>query len=398
MHLMKKRIYLDNHSTTPVDPRVLEVMLPFFADCFGNAASTSHSFGREAERAVELARSQIASLIGAKPEEIIFTSGATESDNLALKGGASALLNKGNHIITSNIEHGAVLNTCRTLEQRGFRVTYVPVDTCGLIDPSDVAKAFSKETILVSIMHANNEIGAVQSVEEIGKICKERGVVFHTDAAQSAAKIPVDVETYGVDLLSLSAHKFYGPKGIGALYVRNSNPPVRIEPMIDGGGHERGLRPGTLNVPAIVGFGEACAIAAGEENTERDRVRELRDRLMNGLISQLDEVHLNGDLERRLPGNLNVSFGGVAGHSLLTALDGEIAVSSGSACSSGSLRYSHVLKAIGRSDELIDSSIRFGIGRFNTKEEIDYTVKRLSELIDDLPRVPPKSVQTIPGS
>lgn len=381
---MKQRIYLDNHSTTCVDPRVVDAMLPYFSECFGNAASGNHCFGWEAKEAVELAREQFALMIGAKPEEIVFTSGATESDNLALKGAAMALREKGNHIITSQIEHKAILNTCRVLEQQGFRTTYLPVDKAGLIDLDDLKKAITKETILVSIMHANNEIGVVQDLAEIGRLCREHDIIFHSDTAQSAAKIEINVDALGLDLASFSAHKFYGPKGIGALYVRGGNTRTRLKPIIEGGGQENGMRSGTLNVPAIVGLGKACAIATSEKEHESTRVLKLRERLRTGIVNRLADVHVNGHLEKRLPGNLNLSFGGVIGYSLLKALETEIAVSSGSACSSASSSNSYVLKAIGRDDELIDSSLRFGIGRFNTEDEIDYVVTRLVELVSEL--------------
>lgn len=379
-----RRIYLDNHSTTPVDGRVLEAMLPFFSEHFGNAASKSHSFGWEAESAVESARKQVAAIIGAEPKEIIFTSGATESDNLALKGVALSLRNKGSHIITSNIEHKAVLDTCAVLEQEGFSVSYLPVDSSGLIDPYDVGRAIKKETILVSIMHANNEIGVLQDIQEVGRICRDKGIFFHTDASQSVGKVPLSVNTCHLDLVSFSAHKMYGPKGVGALYVRSVNPRVELKPIISGGGHERGMRSGTLNVPSIVGFGKACSIAAAEQAQEGARLLALRERLRGGLLNRLDQVYLNGHLEKRLPGNLNISIDQVDSESLLMELEEEIAISSGSACTSASLEPSYVLRAIGLSNELADSSIRFGIGRFNTEDEIDYAVNRLVDLIRHL--------------
>jgi cysteine desulfurase len=381
---MKKRIYLDNHSTTPVDPRVLDAMLPFFSESFGNAASSGHLFGWEAADAVEVARKQTASLMGAKPEEIVFTSGATESDNLALKGIAEALRAKGNHIITTKIEHRAVLDSCRILEQRGFEVDYLPVDERGLVNPDDVRKAIRKETVLISIMHSNNEIGVVQDLAEIGKMCREHGVIFHTDAAQSAGKIHFDVESLGVDLASFSAHKMYGPKGIGALYVRSANPRIELTPIMSGGGQERGLRSGTLNVPAIVGFGAACAIALEQEAEEGDRILKLRERLRTGLSNELEGVFANGDLEQRLPGNLNLSFSDIRASELMSAINDEIAVSSGSACSSESGRSSHVLRAIGLPDELADSSIRFGVGRFNQASDIEYAIERFTKVIGQL--------------
>lgn len=364
------------------------MMLPFFSEHFGNAASKSHIFGWEAEEAVENARTSIATVIGAKPKEIVFTSGATESDNLALKGTALLLRSKGNHIITSNIEHKAVLDTCKVLEEEGFAVTYLPVNRCGLVDLGDLRKAIRRDTILVSIMHANNEIGVLQDIQGIGGICRDHEILFHTDAAQSVGKVPLNVETCHLDLVSFSAHKLYGPKGVGALYVRSSNPRVQLKPIINGGGHERGMRSGTLNVPAIVGFGEACAIAMAEEEVEAQRLFGLREQLRSGLFRELEELCVNGDLEKRLPGNLNVSFGGVDGESLLMGLEEEIAVSSGSACTSHSIEPSYVLRAIGRSNELADASIRFGIGRFNTNGDIDYTIKRIVELIKELRTLP----------
>jgi cysteine desulfurase len=381
---MKKRIYLDNHSTTPVDPRVLDAMLPFFSESFGNAASSGHLFGWEAADAVEVARKQTASLMGAKPEEIVFTSGATESDNLALKGIAEALRAKGNHIITTKIEHRAVLDSCRILEQQGFEVDYLPVDGRGLVNPDDVRKAIRKETVLISIMHSNNEIGVVQDLAEIGKMCREHGVIFHTDAAQSAGKIHFNVESLGVDLASFSAHKLYGPKGIGALYVRSANPRIELKPIMSGGGQERGLRSGTLNVPAIVGFGAACAIALEQEAEEGNRILKLRERLRTGLSNELEGVFANGDLEQRLPGNLNLSFSDIRASELMSAINDEIAVSSGSACSSESGQSSHVLRAIGLPDELADASIRFGVGRFNQASDIEYAIGRFTEVIGQL--------------
>ena len=381
---MKHRIYLDNHSTTRVDPRVVEAMLPYFSEHFGNAASGNHCFGWEAKDAVERAREQVASMIGARPKEIIFTSGATESDNFALKSTALARRQKGNHIITSGIEHKAILDTCHVLEKQGFRITYLNVDKDGLVDCDDLKKVVTKETILVSIMHANNEIGVVQEIAEIGRFCKEHDVIFHSDTAQSAAKIDINVDELGLDLASFSAHKFYGPKGVGAVYVRGGNLGTRLEPLMNGGGQENGMRSGTLNVPAIVGLGKACAVATSEKTDESARTLKLRERLWTGIINNLEDVHLNGHLHKRLPGNLNLSFGGVAGYSLLKSVEDEIAVSSGSACSSGSGAGSYVLQAIGCDDVLIDSSLRFGIGRFNTEDEIDYVVTRLTEVVTEL--------------
>ena len=385
---MKTPIYLDNHATTRVDPRVLEAMLPFFTEQFGNAASRNHQFGWEAEVAVDKGREQIASLIGATAKEIIFTSGATESNNLAIKGVAEMYANKGNHIITQATEHKAVLDTCKKLEKHGARVTYLPVKQDGLIDLNQLRDSFTDKTILVSIMYANNEIGVLQPIAEIGKICKEKGVLFHSDAVQACGKVPVNVIADNVDLLSMSAHKMYGPKGVGALYVRRKSPRVQITAQIDGGGHERGMRSGTLNVTGIVGMGEACAICKNGMAEESVRLRGLRDHLKEQLFSQLDEIFVNGSLEHRLPNNLNVSFAYVEGESLLMGIN-EVAVSSGSACTSATLEPSYVLKALGVGDEVAHSSIRFGIGRFNTVEEIDYVSGRLVEVVKKLRELSP---------
>jgi cysteine desulfurase len=378
-------IYLDNHATTPLDPRVLEVMLPYLTSRFGNAASSSHSFGWEAAAAVEKARRQIAASISASPAEIVFTSGATESDNLAIKGVAEACREKGNHIITVATEHKAVLDTCKHLEKIGLRVTYLPVKSDGLIDPDQLKQAFTNQTILVSIMAANNETGVLQPIEEIGRLCRERGVLFHSDAVQALGKVPLDVNRANLDLASLTAHKLYGPKGCGALYVRR-DAASRLVPMIDGGGHEGGLRSGTLNVPGIVGFGQTCEIAQKELPEESCRVAGLRNRLRDRLVSELDEVTINGSMEHRLPGNLNMSFLHVEGETLLTGLNG-VALSSGSACSSGKTHASYVLKALGLSDEAAGSAIRFGVGRFNTEAEIDYVAGRVIELVRNLREV-----------
>ncbi len=373
----KLPIYMDNHATTPVDKRVLEAMLPYFSEKFGNAASRNHSFGWEAEEAVDRARNQIAALIGAKPKEIIFTGGATESDNLAIKGVVEFYKDKGNHIITCVTEHKAVLDSCKALERTGkATVTYLPVDKYGMVDPDDLRKAITDKTILISIMYANNEIGTIHPLREIGKLAKEKGILFHSDATQGVGKIPVDVETMGIDLMSFTAHKIYGPKGCGALYVRSKGPRVRLTPMMDGGGHERGMRSGTLNVPGIVGFGKACELAGAEMETEAARELQLRARLHHGLFSQLDEVYLNGHPTQRLPGNLNVSFAFVEGESLLMGLK-DVAVSSGSACTSATLEPSYVLKALGVGEDLAHTSIRFGLGRFNTQEEVDHVVERV---------------------
>jgi cysteine desulfurase len=384
---LKLPIFMDNHSTTPVDPRVLEEMIPYFTTKFGNAASRSHKFGWEAEEAVDHARERIAALIGAKDgKEIVITSGATESDNLALKGVAEFYKDKGNHIITTVTEHKAILDTCKRLEKQGCEVTYLGVAKDGRVDPDDVRKAITDKTILVSVMLANNEIGTVQPLEAIGKITRERGVLLHSDAVQGVGKIEFDVQKMNVDLASITAHKMYGPKGIGALYVRRSKPRVRLVAQMDGGGHERGMRSGTLAVPLIVGFGKACEIMLQEGKAETVRLVALRERLRERIMKQLDEVYINGSMEHRLPGNLNLSFNFVEGEGLLMAIK-DVAVSSGSACTSASLEPSYVLRALGVGDELAHSSIRFGLGRFNTEEEVDYVadlvvgkVKRLREL------------------
>lgn len=386
---MQTPIYMDNHATTPVDPRVLQAMLPYFTERFGNAASRSHAFGWESEAAVDAGREQIARLIrAASPREIVFTSGATESDNLAIKGVAEAYREKGNHIVTCVTEHKAVLDSCKSLEKHGYKVTYLPVDRRGLIDIERVRDALTEKTILVSIMAANNEIGTIQPVQEIGKIAHEKGILFHTDATQAVGKIPVNVEQMGIDLLSLTAHKMYGPKGIGALYVRSSKPRVKLSSIIDGGGHERGMRSGTLNVPGIVGLGKACEIAQKEMAPEAERLTTLRERLRSRIVEQLDEVYVNGHPMLRLPGNMNMSFAYVEGESLLMALK-EIAVSTGSACTSASLEPSYVLRAIGVEEELAHTSIRFGLGRFNTEEEVDYTARRVAEEVGRLRELSP---------
>src|ERR1051326_7641036 len=382
---LKFPIYLDNHATTPVDPRVLEAMLPFFNSRFGNAASNSHSFGWEAAAAVEKARRQIAACIGATPQEIVFTSGATESNNLALKGVAEGCSEKGDHIITAVTEHKAVLDSCKHLEKIGCRVTYLPVGQDGLIDLGQLKDAFTDRTILVSIMAANNETGVLQPIEEIGRLCRDRGVLFHSDAVQALGKVPLDVNRANLDLASLTAHKLYGPKGCGALYVRQ-NTTAQLVALIDGGGHENGLRSGTLNVPGIVGFGKTCEIAQKELPEESCRVGGLRNRLRDALTSALDQVTINGSMQHRLPGNLNMSFLEVDGETLLTGLN-DVALSSGSACSSGKTHASYVLKALGLSDEAAGSAIRFGIGRFNTEAEIDYVAGRIIDLVKNLREV-----------
>jgi len=385
-------LYMDNHATTPLDPRVLDAMMPYFTGKFGNAASRNHQFGWEAEHAVEAAREQIAKLIGATAREIIFTSGATESNNLAIKGIAEMYREQGNHIITQVTEHKAVLDTCKKLEKMGYRVTYLPVQADGLIDLDDLKRAIVTEgegkTILVSIMFANNEIGVVQPIAEIGKICHEKGVIFHTDAVQAVGKIPVDVQKMNIDVMSLSAHKLYGPKGVGALYVRRRNPRVQITEQINGGGHERGMRSGTLNVPGIVGLGKACEIAGEEMEAESKRLTELRDYMRAKLENALDYVHVNGNMEHHLPGNLNMSFVYVEGESLLMGIN-DIAVSSGSACTSATLEPSYVLKALGLGDDVAHSSIRFGLGRFNTKAEVDYVADKVIDVVLKLRELSP---------
>jgi len=385
---MKLPIYMDYHATTPMDPRVFEAMKPYFLQTFGNAASRNHSFGWEAEEAVEKSRKQIASLIGATAKEIVFTSGATESNNLALKGVAEMYAEKGNHIITAATEHKATLDTCKRLEKHGVRVTYLPVQTNGLVDLEQLQAAITDKTILISIMYANNEIGVIQPIAELGKIAKSKGVLLHTDATQAVGKVPVNVIKDNVDLMSLSGHKMYGPKGVGALYVRRKSPRVQITAQMDGGGHERGMRSGTLNVPGIVGLGEACALCQAEMAEESKRMAFLRDKLMHKLQSELDETYINGTLEHRLPNNLNISFAYVEGESLLMGIN-DIAVSSGSACTSATLEPSYVLKALGAGDDLAHSSIRFGLGRFNTEEEVDYVAAKVIDVVKKLRELSP---------
>jgi cysteine desulfurase len=383
---MKLPIYLDYHATTPVDPEVFKTMAPYFTEVFGNAASRNHEYGWTAEAAVEIARKQVADLIGASEKEIIFTSGATESNNLALQGVAELYAEKGNHIIVTPIEHKAVLDTAHMLEKKGFKIDYAPIDETGRVVVDELAKMMTDKTILVSVMFANNEIGSINPVAEIGKLCKARGVLFHTDAVQAVGKVPVDVNAMGIDLLSMTAHKIYGPKGVGGLYVRRKNPRVRLSAILHGGGHEKGMRSGTLNVPGIVGFGKACEVAKRLMPIEMPRVKALRDRLWDLIQAELDEVYLNGHPTERLPNNLNVSFAYCEGESLMMGMK-ELAVSSGSACTSASLEPSYVLKALGVGDDLAHTSIRFSIGRFTTDEEIDFaarkvisTVKKLREL------------------
>lgn len=381
--MVKRPIYLDNNSTTRVDPRVLEAMLPYFGEKYGNAASRTHAFGWEAEEAVKQARGQVAGLIGASPREIVFTSGATESDNLAIKGAAAMYRSKGNHIVTVATEHKAVLDVCKRLERDGCLLTYLPVDSFGRVSPEQVAAAMTERTILVSVMAANNEVGTLQPIATIGQLCKERSVLFHTDAAQAAGKAPLDVETMGIDLCSLSAHKMYGPKGVGALFVRRRQPHVRLEPLIDGGGHESGLRSGTLPVPLIVGFGLACELCQQEMLAEARRLQLLRDRLARGIMDQLEGVSLNGHPTERLAGNLNLSFADVRGDALLMALT-DVAVSSGSACTSANPEPSYVLRALGIGDELAHSSLRFGLGRFTTETEVDHVIDAVVRTVQRL--------------
>lgn len=378
-----KRIYLDNHATTPVDPRVLEAMLPYFTEKFGNAASKQHAFGWEAEEAVEHGRAQIAALIGAKPKEIVITSGATEANNLAIFGVAQSYQAKKNHLITVATEHKSVLDPMGVLEKAGFEVTYLTVDRRGQVDLNKLNAAISDRTILLSVMAANNEIGTLPPLAEIGRITKERGVLLHTDAAQAGGKIPLDVNAMGIDLLSLSAHKIYGPKGVGALYVRGRKPHVRVSPQIVGGGHQRGLRSGTLPVPLIIGMGKACAICQQVMAEETEATRALRDRLYQGIREQLDAVLLNGATDNRLPNNLNLSFKGVEAQAIIMKMD-TIAVSTGSACTTGSPQPSHVLRAIGLKDDLAAAAIRFGVGRFNTEAEIDTTIQAVVSAVRSL--------------
>ncbi len=380
---MKKPIYMDYHATTPVDPRVLEAMLPYFGVKFGNAASRNHSFGWDAEQAVEKARKQIADLIGATPKEIVFTSGATESDNLAIKGVAEMYAERGNHIVSVTTEHKAVLDTCKKLRKHGCDITLLAPGKDGLIDLDALSAAITEKTVLVSVMYANNEIGVIQPVREIGRIAGEHGVLFHTDATQAVGKVPINVDEDNIDLMSISAHKMYGPKGVGALYVRRKNPRVQLTAQMDGGGHERGMRSGTLNVPGIVGLGEACAICQAEMAEEAVRLAALRDRLKDRLLAGLDEIYINGSMEHRLAGNLNISFAYAEGESLLMGIS-DIAVSSGSACTSATLEPSYVLKALGVGDALAHTSIRFGLGRFNTEEEVDYVAARVIEVVKKL--------------
>ncbi|HEX2731238.1 MAG TPA: IscS subfamily cysteine desulfurase [Polyangiaceae bacterium] len=386
---VKTPIYMDNHATTRVDPRVIEAMLPYFSEHYGNAASRTHRFGWEAEAAVEDSRETIARLIGSgSGKEIVFTSGATESNNLAIKGVAEYYQSRGNHIITTTIEHKAVLDSCKRLEKQGFEVTYIQVGKDGIVDPDDIARAMTDKTILVSVMLANNEVGTIQPLAEIGKLTRAKNVLFHTDAVQGVGKTPFDVEAMNVDLASLTAHKIYGPKGVGALYIRRSKPRVRVTAQMDGGGHERGNRSGTLNVPSIVGFAKACEIMEREGVAENARIAALRDRLHQRITAGLDQVLLNGHPERRLPGNLNVSFAFVEGEALMMAIK-DVAVSSGSACTSASLEPSYVLHSMGLDEDLAHSSIRFGLGRFNTEAEVDFVAALMIDKVQRLRAMSP---------
>ncbi len=381
--MLQLPVYLDHNATTPCDPRVVEAMIPYFTNSFGNAASRNHPFGWQAEEAVDYAREQVARLIGAEPKEIIFTSGATEGDNLAIKGVFEMYKSKGNHIITCNIEHKAVLDTCKHIEKEGGEVTYLKVQGNGLIDLKELEAAIKPNTILIAIMYANNEIGVVQPMKEISAIAKKKGILVFSDATQAVGKIPVDVNKDGIDLLAMTAHKMYGPKGIGALYVRRKNPRVKVTAQIDGGGHERGMRSGTLNVPGIVGFGKACELAMNEMQQDAERLSKLRDKLENALL-KLEEAYVNGDTAHRLPHVSNISFKYVEGEGLMMGFNKDIAVSSGSACTSASLEPSYVLKALGLGDDLAHSSLRFGLGRFTTEEQIDYTIEQVSRTVNKL--------------
>jgi len=381
-------IYLDHNATTPCDPRVIEAMLPYFTNAYGNAASRNHPFGWQAEQAVDTAREQVAQLIGADPKEIIFTSGATEGDNLAIKGVFEMYASKGNHIITCNIEHKAVLDTCKHLEKNGAEVTYLKVKDNGLIDLAELEAAIKPTTILIAIMYANNEIGTIMPMKEISKIAKKNGILVFSDATQAVGKVPVDVNADGIDIMAFTAHKMYGPKGVGALYVRRKNPRVKVTAQIDGGGHERGMRSGTLNVPGIVGFGKACEICRLEMAEETARVSKLRDKLEQALLS-IEEAYVNGDKDHRLPHVSNISFKYVEGEGLMMGFNKNIAVSSGSACTSASLEPSYVLKALGLGDDLAHSSLRFGLGRFTTEEQIDYTIEQVSSTVLKLREMSP---------
>lgn len=381
-------IYLDHSATTPCDPRVVDAMLPYFTNHFGNAASRNHPFGWQAEEAVDYAREQVAKLIGADPKEIIFTSGATEGDNLAIKGVYDMYASKGNHIITANTEHKAVLDTCKHIEKSGGQITYLQVKPDGLIDLYELEAAITPKTILIAIMYANNEIGVIQPVQEISKIARKHGVLFFSDATQAVGKVPVDVNKDGIDLMAFTGHKMYGPKGVGALYVRRKNPRVKVTSQMDGGGHERGMRSGTLNVPGIVGFGKACELCMQEMESDNKRISALRDKLENAL-AKLEESYVNGSKEHRLPHVSNISFKYVEGEGLMMGFNKDIAVSSGSACTSASLEPSYVLKALGLGDDLAHSSLRFGLGRFTTEEQIDYTIEQVSKTVTHLREMSP---------
>jgi len=386
--MLKLPIYLDHNATTPMDPRVLEAMIPYFVENFGNAASRNHSFGWQAEEAVDYAREQVAQLIGADPKEIIFTSGATEGDNLGIKGVYEMYASKGNHIITCTTEHKAVLDTCKHLEKLGAEVTYLEVQPDGLVDLKQLEAAMKPTTILVAIMYANNEIGVVQPVKEISAIAKKHGALFFTDAVQAVGKIPVNVIADGIDIMAFTAHKMYGPKGVGALYVRRKNPRVKVTAQVDGGGHERGMRSGTLNVPGIVGFGKACELARLEMASDTERISKLRDKLENAL-KQIDESYVNGNPAHRLPHVSNISFKYVEGEGLMMGFNKDIALSSGSACTSASLEPSYVLKALGLGDDLAHSSLRFGLGRYTTEEQIDFTIKAVTDTVLKLREMSP---------
>ena len=386
--MLKFPIYLDHNATTPCDPRVVEAMIPYFTDHFGNAASRNHPFGWQAEEAVDYAREQVAKLIGADPKEIIFTSGATEGDNLAIKGVFDMYASKGNHIITVNTEHKAVLDTCKHLEKMGAEVTYLSVNNEGLISTQELEAAIKPSTILIAIMYANNEVGVIQPVKEISRIAKKHGVLFFTDGTQAVGKIPLDVNRDGIDLMAFTGHKMYGPKGVGALYVRRKNPRVKVTSQMDGGGHERGMRSGTLNVPGIVGFGKACELCMQDMESDNKRISALRDKLENAL-TQLEESYVNGSREHRLPHVSNISFKYVEGEGLMMGFNKNIAVSSGSACTSASLEPSYVLKALGLGDDLAHSSLRFGLGRFTTEEQIDYTIEQVTKTVNHLREMSP---------
>jgi len=385
---LKFPIYLDHNATTPCDPRVVEAMIPYFTNSFGNAASRNHPFGWQAEEAVDYAREQVAKLIGADPKEIIFTSGATEADNLAIKGVFEMYASKGNHIITCNIEHKAVLDTCKHIEKEGGEVTYLKVNPDGLIDMKELEAAIKPTTILIAIMYANNEIGTVMPMKEISALAKKKGILVFSDATQAVGKIPVDVNKDGIDLMAFTAHKMYGPKGVGALYVRRKNPRVKVTAQMDGGGHERGMRSGTLNVPGIVGFGKACEICLNEMEEETKRISALRDKLETALM-KTEEAYINGSTQHRLPHVTNISFKYVEGEGLLMGFNKDIAVSSGSACTSASLEPSYVLKALGLGDDLAHSSLRFGLGRFTTEDQIDYTVEAVTKTVNKLREMSP---------